>query len=167
MARSGNGTGNGASKGKGGRPRLEFDLDLVRRGGTLLESNRALARRLGCSAFTVADRKATDPEFSRAYDDGAADRETSLRTTALRLAVGSRAEYDGEGNLLRAEQRPSVKVLIRLLECELGYVARKSLEVEHHLPEDPEKMTAKEAEAFLEKELGSTLAERMSPPVVH
>ena len=91
---------------------------------------------------------ANDEEFLRAYSRGESVRKYSLRRLLWRMAM-----------------KENTKVALRLAECELGYSARKSLEVEHHLPEDPEKMTAKEAEAFLEKELGSTLAERMSPPI--
>lgn len=147
MARSDNGAGNGSGK---GRPRLEFDLRQVFKYGKLRCTNPELADLLGCSTRTVEERMANDEDFSRAYSRGESVRKYSLRRLLWRMAM-----------------KENTKVALRLAECELGYVPRKTIEIERTLPENPDTMTRAEAERFLEEELGTTLEERMRPPSVH
>jgi hypothetical protein len=91
---TGNTTGKAGAKGKApkggarpvGRPRLEFDLDLVERLGKLHCTDEELAAALETTRQTIADRKLNDPEFLYRLEKGRGDGKMSLRRQQVAAA---------------------------------------------------------------------------------
>lgn len=64
---------------KGGRPRIEIDLEELRKLCELHCTDEEIASWLGISVETITNRKQTDEEFIRVYKKGFADGKQSLR----------------------------------------------------------------------------------------
>ena len=69
-----------------GRPRAQFDLELVERTASLQATHEELATVLKCSVYTIKDRIANDEEFSTAYKRGKEEGKLSLRRWQVHAA---------------------------------------------------------------------------------
>lgn len=91
MSNSGNGQKErkkpGPKPGTGGRPRLQFDLDIVKGLGQILATQEEMAAVLGCSLFTIEDRIKNDEDFSGAFKRGQAEGKLALRRAQYQKGV--------------------------------------------------------------------------------
>ena len=96
------------------RPRLDIDEQQVERLASIDCSYDEMALILGCSASTLEKR------FSAVIEKGRADGKSSLKRTQFKVAMGSPAVYDDEGNKVQAETSPNPTMLIWLGKIRLG-----------------------------------------------
>jgi len=78
-------------KGPGGRPRLVFDIEDVRRLGQIGVTHEEMASFFGCNVKTITDRMRNNKEFSGAYKSGYGDVTRSLRRRQIQLAMSGHA----------------------------------------------------------------------------
>lgn len=87
----------------------------VRARVTVGVSHRGIAAELGMSVNTL--RK----YYMREIMESDAKAQARLGQTAMQVAIGHPAEYDNNGNLIRAEQPPNVTMLIFQCKARLGW----------------------------------------------
>ena len=107
-----------ASNGKhpGGRPKIQFDLDLVERLGGLNATLPEMSHLLGCYHDVIKRRmKDPDDEFRVAYKKGEAKLQTSLKRKLVQQAL----------------ENDNVVSLIFALKNVCGYSDRAEVAVEH------------------------------------
>ena len=101
-------------KKKIGRPKLNINEEQVGRLASIDCSYDEMALILGCSESTL------HKSFSSVIEKGRADGKSSLKRTQFKIAMGSPAVYDSEGNKLQAETLPNPTMLIWLGKIRLG-----------------------------------------------
>lgn len=74
-----------------GKPRIEFDLEDLKKLAQVGCSNQTMASLLGVSKATLQRRIADTPEVAQTIEDGRSSMERNLRVAQLRSAVGGNA----------------------------------------------------------------------------
>lgn len=105
------------------RPRKTIDRKQVEQLAAIDCSFDEIAAVVGCERTTLHRRFATVIEKARAKG------RMSLKRTQFSAAVGSPAEYDLEGRLIRAERPPNPTMLIWLGKIRLGQKDTNALEL--------------------------------------
>ena len=73
---------------KAGRPKIEFDYDLLAGLRSIACTDEEIAVFFGCSTDTIGRRKQDDPKFAEAYNNGWALGNQSLRRKQFEVAMG-------------------------------------------------------------------------------
>ncbi len=79
-----------AKRGRG-QPRVDFNLEDLRKLSQVGCTNATMASILGTSKATLQRRIADTPDVAKAIEDGRASMERNLRTAQLRSAIGGNA----------------------------------------------------------------------------
>ena len=100
-----------------GRPRVEFDLDLVEKLGGINATQPELAAILDCSVATIKrNLRDQESDFCTAYKKGDGKLKTSLKRKLVHLAL---------------RDSPNIACLIFALKNVCGYTDRADVAVEH------------------------------------
>ena len=80
--------GKGKAKGRGaGRPRIEFDMEVIRGLAEIQATDEEIAAVCACSVDTITRRKADDPDFAEAIKRGRDSGKSSLRRAQWTAAL--------------------------------------------------------------------------------
>ena len=107
-----NGKGNGRKK--AGRPRAKLDERVVEELASVDCSYQEMATILGVSAKTLTRN------YVQVIEKGRDHGKASLKRTQFKVAMGSPAVYDEDGNKLQSETSPNPTMLIWLGKIRLG-----------------------------------------------
>src|SRR5690349_19055070 len=96
---------------------LDIISQLARRGVREVE----VARALGMSWHVWKRIREEDPEANKAWAEAKAIEADTLVSAMFNMAVGAPAEYDADGNVIRAETKPDPWAAAFLLKARHGY----------------------------------------------
>lgn len=106
------------------RPRKHLDRQHVSRLKELVDrraTHTEIAREFGIDRATWLRIRREDERVAEILKAGKEAEERELVGSLYQQAVGRPAEYDAEGNVVRAEQKPSAVAAMFLLKARFGY----------------------------------------------